>query len=117
MTLDQLGGILGTQPVKAEAHHASDSSVEEFRKLASAYLGEPGHFVLVNYLRKTLGEETGGHISPLAAYDAKTDPFLILHVPRYQYPPVLVKTADIFAALNTPHAVNHNKSPRFVLVP
>ena len=71
MTLDQLGGILATQPVKAEVHHAADSSVEEFRKLASVYLREPGHFVIVNYLRKALGEETGGHISPLAAYDGK----------------------------------------------
>ena len=59
MTLDQLGGILATQPVKAEVHHASDSSVDEFRKLASAYLGEPGHFVIVNYLRKAMGEQTG----------------------------------------------------------
>ena len=52
MTLDQLGGILATQPVKAQVHHAAESSVEEFRMLASAYLREPGHFVIVNYLRK-----------------------------------------------------------------
>ena len=116
MTLDQLGGILATQPVKAEVHHASDSSVDEFRKLASAYLGEPGHFVLVNYLRMTLGEQTGGHISPLAAYDAKADRFLILDVARYKYPPVWVKTADMFAAMNTPDAANDNKTRGFVLV-
>ncbi len=116
MTLDQLGGILATQPVKAEIHHASDSSVEEFRKLASAYLGEPGHFVIVNYLRKPMGEQVGGHISPLAAYDAKADRFLILDVARYKYPPVWVKTADMFAAMNTPDAVNYNKTRGFVLV-
>jgi hypothetical protein len=116
MTLDQLGGILATQPVKAEVHHASDSSVEDFRKLASAYLGQPGHFVIVNYLRKTIGEQTGGHISPLAAYDAKADRFLILDVARYKYPPVWVKTTDMFAAMNTPDAVNDNKSRGFVLV-
>jgi hypothetical protein len=116
MTLDQLGGILATQPVKAEVHHASDSSVDDFRRLASAYLGEPGHFVLVNYLRKTIGERTGGHISPLAAYDAKADRFLILDVARYKYPPVWVKTAEMFAAMNTPDAVNDNKSRGFVLV-
>ena len=116
MTLDQLGGILATQPVKAEVHHASDSSVDEFRKLASAYLGEPGHFVIVNYYRKAMGEEIGGHISPLAAYDAKADRFLILDVARYKYPPVWVKTADMFAAMNTPDAVNDNKSRGFVLV-
>ena len=116
MTLDQLGGILATQPVKAKVHHASDSSVDDFRRLASAYLGEPGHFVLVNYLRTALGEQTGGHISPLAAYDAKADRFLILDVARYKYPPVWVKTADMFAAMNTPDAVNDNKSRGFVLV-
>ncbi|HTZ68327.1 MAG TPA: phytochelatin synthase family protein [Roseiarcus sp.] len=116
MTLDQIGGILATEPVKAEVHHASDSSVDEFRKLASAYLGEPGHFVIVNYLRKALGEQIGGHISPLAAYDAKADRFLILDVARYKYPPVWVKTADIFAAMNTPDAANDNKTRGFVLV-
>jgi hypothetical protein len=116
MTLDQIGGILGTQPVKAEVHHASESSVDEFRKLASAYLREPGHFVIVNYLRKAMGEETGGHISPLAAYDAKADRFLILDVARYKYPPVWVKTADMFGAMNTPDAVNDNKTRGFILV-
>jgi hypothetical protein len=116
MTLDQIGGILATEPVKAEVHHASESSVDEFRKLAGAYLGEPGHFVIVNYLRKALGEQTGGHISPLAAYDAKADRFLILDVARYKYPPVWVRTADIFAAMNTPDASNDNKSRGFVLV-
>ena len=116
ITLDQLGGILATQPVKAEVHHASNSSVEEFRKLASAYLREPGHFVIVNYLRKAVGEQIGGHISPLAAYDGKADRFLILDVARYKYPPVWVKTADMFAAMNTPDAANDNKTRGFVLV-
>jgi hypothetical protein len=115
MTLDQIGGILATQPVKAEVHHASESSVDEFRKLARAYLGESGHFVIVNYLRKALGEETGGHISPLAAYDAKADRFLILDVARYKYPPVWVKAADLFAAMNTPDAANDGRSRGFVL--
>jgi Phytochelatin synthase len=116
MTLDQLGAILGTQPVHAEVRHASDSSADEFRKLASTYLGEKGHFVLVNYLRKAMGEETGGHISPLAAYDAKADRFLILDVARYKYPPVWIKTADMFAAMNTPDGANDNRTRGFVLV-
>ncbi len=116
MTLDQIGGILSTQPVNAEVHHASDSSADEFRKLASAYLRDPGHFVIVNYLRKALGEQTGGHISPLAAYDAKADRFLVLDVARYKYPPVWVKTADMFAAMNTADAANDNKTRGFVLV-
>jgi hypothetical protein len=116
MTLDQIGGILATEPVKVLVHHASDSTVDEFRQLASAYLGESGHFVIVNYLRKALGEQIGGHISPLAAYDGKTDRFLILDVARYKYPPVWVKTIDIFAAMNTTDAANANRTRGFVLV-
>jgi Phytochelatin synthase len=116
MTLDQIGGIFATQPVKAEVHHASDSSADEFRKLASAYLAEPGHFVIVNYLRKAIGEEIGGHISPLGAYDANADRFLILDVARYKYPPVWVKTGEIFGAMNTPDASNGDKTRGFVLV-
>ena len=116
MTLDQIAGILATEPIKAEVHHASDSSAEEFRKLASSYLGQPGHFVIVNYLRKAIGQQVGGHISPLAAYDAKSDRFLILDVARYKYPPVWVKTTDIFDAMNTPDGANDNKTRGYVLV-
>ena len=84
--------------------------------MASWYLGEPGHFVIVNYLRKALGQEVGGHISPLAAYDAKSDRFLLLDVARYKYPPVWVKTSDIFDAMNTSDAANDGKSRGYVLV-
>ncbi|MBV8763535.1 MAG: phytochelatin synthase family protein [Hyphomicrobiales bacterium] len=116
MTLDQIGAILLTQPVKVEVHHAAESSADEFRSLARSYLGEPGHFVLINYLRRTLGQESGGHISPLGAYDGKTDRFLILDVARYKYPPVWVKTSDIFEAMNTKDADNADKTRGFVLV-
>jgi Phytochelatin synthase len=116
MTLDQIGGILATVPVKAEVHHAADSSADEFRKLASAALGQPGHFVIINYLRKTIGQERGGHISPLAAYDSRADRFLLLDVARYKYPPVWVKTAEIFDAMNTQDSDNDNKTRGFVLV-
>src|SRR5262245_9600837 len=54
MTLDQLGALLATQPVKVEVHHATDSSLEEFRKTAREYLGSEGRYVIVNYLRKAI---------------------------------------------------------------
>ena len=59
-------------------------------------LAAPGRFVIINYLRKAIGQEKGGHISPLAAFDAESDRFLILDVARYKYPPVWVKTAELF---------------------
>jgi Phytochelatin synthase len=67
MTLDQIGKILALQSVTVEVRHASDGGLADFRTTASNYLGRQDHFVLVNYLRKSLGQERGGHISPLAA--------------------------------------------------
>jgi glutathione-S-conjugate glycine hydrolase len=116
MTLDQIGALLATQPVKVEIHHAADSTLDEFRKTARDYLSTEGRYVVVNYLRKAIGEEKGGHISPLAAYDAETDRFLILDVSRYKYPPVWVTASQLFDAMNTTDSDNQNKTRGFVLV-
>lgn len=116
MTLDQLGAFIATQPVTVKIHHAADASLEAFRNAARDYLSKPGHFVVVNYLRKAIGQEKGGHISPLAAYDAKSDRFLILDVARYKYPPVWVTAADLFAAMNTIDSDNQNRTRGYVLI-
>lgn len=116
MTLDQLGALLATQPVLVEVHHAGEASLDAFREAARANLRRAGHFVIVNYLRKALGQSTGGHISPLAAYDAHTDRFLILDVSRYKYPPVWVPAAALFSAMNTADADNGGKTRGYVLI-
>ena len=72
--------------------------------------------VVVNYLRKALGQVGGGHISPLAAYDPQNDSFLVLDVARYKYPPVWVTADRLFAAMDTQDADNQNKSRGYVLV-
>jgi hypothetical protein len=116
ITLDQLGGLLAVQPVAVSVHHAADSNVETFRNEAREALAAPGRFVIVNYLRKAIGQKKGGHISPLAAFDAESDRFLILDVARYKYPPVWVKTVELFAAMNTQDSDNENKTRSYVLV-
>jgi hypothetical protein len=116
MTLDQLGGLLSLHPLNVEVHHAADGGLDAFRSAARDHLTARNHFVVVNYLRKALGQQTGGHISPLAAYDAKEDRFLILDVARYKYPPVWVKASDLFDAMNTTDAANGNKTRGYVLV-
>jgi hypothetical protein len=116
MTLDQLGGLLSLHPVAVEVHHAADGGLDAFRAAARDYLAARDHFVVVNYLRKVIGQQTGGHISPLAAYDAKADRFLILDVARYKYPPVWVKASDLFDAMNTTDRDNNDKTRGYVLV-
>ncbi len=116
MTLDQIGGLLTTFGVKADVRHAAETSLDEFRKLATEALSTPNRYVIVNYLRRAIGQERGGHISPLAAYDADTDRFLVLDVSRYKYPPVWVEADDLYAAMNTPDSDNQNRTRGFVLV-
>jgi hypothetical protein len=99
MSPEHVAGVLRSYGVEAVVHRAVASSIEDFRARASDYLDRDGHYVIVNYSRSGLEQEGRGHISPLAAYDADTDRFLILDVSRYKYPPVWVETAQLFDAM------------------
>ncbi|MBW4611909.1 MAG: phytochelatin synthase family protein [Desmonostoc vinosum HA7617-LM4] len=101
MTLEQLGGLLASYGVQVKVYHAANTNLEQFRQLAAENLKQSGNFILINYLRKEIGQERGGHISPIAAYNEQTDRFLILDVSRYKYPPVWVKTGDLWKAMST----------------
>lgn len=116
MTLDELRGLFGAFGVEAEAVHASQASLAEFRKTARDYLSRERHFVVVNYLRTSIGQIRDGHISPLAAYDENTDRFLILDVARFKYPPVWVEAGEIFAAMNTIDPGNDGRSRGYILI-
>ena len=52
----------------------------DIRKELIDNLKRHGDFVIVTYNRRAVGQEGGGHISPLGAYDAESDSFLILDV-------------------------------------
>ena len=52
----------------------------EIRAELIANEGRAGDYVLVNYRREAVGQKGGGHISPLGAYDAESDSFLVLDV-------------------------------------
>jgi hypothetical protein len=116
ITLDQLAGMLEAHDLKVQVRHAEDIDLETFRNQAAAVLADSFRFVLVNYLRSAIGQETGGHISPLAAYDADTDRFLILDVSRYKYPPIWVSASALFDAMNTPDADAGGASRGYVVV-
>lgn len=116
MTLDELGSVLAAHGLEVEVTHAGDVDLATFRDRAVAEIGSDGAFVLVNYLRSEIGQEKGGHISPLAAYDADSDRFLILDVSRYKYPPVWVEAAELFAAMDTIDSSNGDRSRGYVVV-
>ena len=116
MTLNEFGGVLAAHNLDVTVVHAGESDLETFRRTAIAQLEDDDHFILVNYLRKAIGQESGGHISPLGAYDQDTDRFLILDVTRYKYPPIWVEAKALFDAMNTVDTSNNGKTRGFVSV-
>ena len=106
LTLEELASILASYSVKVASYHGSDMSLDQFRQLVATNLAEPNNFVVINYLRRAIGQESGGHTSPLAAYDADTDRVLILDVSRYKYPPVWVEIEVLWNATNTIDSVS-----------
>ncbi len=101
MTLKELAGIFQTYAVKVQTFHGQDTSLEEFRQLAIQNLQQPKNFLVVNYLRRSMGQKGGGHISPVVAYNESSDRFLILDVARYRYSPVWVSASSLWEAMNT----------------
>ena len=106
LTLAELAGIIGSYSVDVEVLYGGEVTLAEFREAITTNLAEGDNFVVVNYLRRAIGQETGGHISPIAAYDAETDQFLILDVSRYKYPPVWVGAEALWLATNTVDSVS-----------
>lgn len=115
MALQQVADVLGVYGLEVETHYASASSVEAFRARALDYLGRDDHHVIVSYSRAALGQSGPGHISPLAAYDAESDRFLILDTSRYKAPPVWVRADALFAAMAEPTRAR-GRSRGFLLV-
>jgi hypothetical protein len=101
MTLEQVGKFLEIWAGNPSIHYGSALSISQFRKLITSSLSNPNHRLIVNFDRKALGQIGAGHFSPIGAYDTKSDSVLILDVAKYKYPPVWVKTNDLFTAIQT----------------
>lgn len=101
MSLQEFADALAAHGLKVTMVEAVDTDLASFRDTAIATLNDRDTFLMVNYLRSAMGQETGGHISPVAAYDADTDRFLVLDVSRYKYPPVWVPAPLLFDAMAT----------------
>ena len=67
---------LATRPVVVDDQRPEP----EIRADLLANLARAGDYVIVNYRREAVGQSGGGHISPLGAYDAQSDSFLVMDV-------------------------------------
>ena len=73
----------------------------EIRADFVASLARPHGYVIVNYRRDAVGQRGGGHISPLGAYDAGSDSFLVLDVNPAVANWVWMPTATLIKGMRT----------------
>ena len=90
MNLDELAGLLEAHGATVTVQHANTLNVDAFRETVARNLSTAGDYLLVNYQREVLGQGNVGHISPLAAYERKSDSVLIMDTAAHKYPPTWV---------------------------
>lgn len=79
--LRQLDEMLRANGVITQLSVVDDNkSEQEIRADLVNNLKRRGDYVIVAYKRGEVGQQGGGHISPLSAYDAVSDSFLVLDV-------------------------------------
>lgn len=100
ISLNQLNEIIQSYGLKSQAYFSNTITLQQFRKIVQTAM-QKNDFIIANFLRSELKEKGGGHHSPIAAYDPKTDRALILDVARYKYPAYWVKTEDLWKAIHT----------------
>ncbi len=102
LQLRQLAQVLRSHDLEVVTRVVDPGAdASEIRREIAANLAAGEDFVLVNYARKALGQPGGGHISPLGAYDASSDSFLVMDVNPNRAPWVWVAAEDLIAAMQT----------------
>lgn len=101
MTLSELAKMLEAHAMNVKKFHAVLDDADAFRERAATVVSDGSSFLVVNYLRSSIGQNTGGHISPIGAYDKLSDRVLVLDVARYKYTPVGVGVNDLWKAMRT----------------
>jgi len=103
--------LLDFSKILAQAYHLKtkliyaekndEKSVTKFRETLKKNLAENKHFIVVNFDGKILGQKTGGHISPITAYDEESDSVLILDVALHKNQWFWAPVSQLFVAMNS----------------
>lgn len=94
--------LLTNAGLKVNAVAVTDiAQQQQMKREIVAALEQPESFVIVNFLRSAIGQKGDGHFSPLGAYDAKSDSFLMMDVSNTQHPWVWVDSQTLFNGMHT----------------
>jgi len=100
--LRQFDAMLRANSLATKAVVVDDKMPEQaIRADLAGNLAHGGDYVIVNYRREAVGQKGGGHISPLGAYDAASDSFLVLDVNPAAAGWVWMTTATLVQGMRT----------------
>lgn len=101
--IEELQKMLKIQGVKSKLVNVdkySDEKLSAFRELVKKVVNSDKEFLLLNY-DHSYKSLMGGHFSPVAAYDEKSDSVLMLDVAAHRNPWIWINLSDIYHAMNT----------------
>lgn len=102
MQVRQLDALFRANGLRTRLVIVEDKKPEaEIRNDLVENLKHGGDYVVVSYRRRDAGQQGGGHISPLAAYDSASDSFLILDVNPDVSGWVWMPTANLIKGMRT----------------
>ena len=110
LTLQNLHDVLKAYGTRVQLHYANrnpDEGTKVFRDTLKKALSDSSDFVIVNFHGKTMGAPTDGHISPVAAYDEKSDSVLLLDVAGYLNPWYWAPAEHLYRAMHTKDGDNY----------
>ena len=101
--IDELQKMIKIHGVKSKLVNVetfSDENLIEFRNLVKTVVNSDKEFLLLNY-DHSYKSLMGGHFSPVAAYDEKSDSVLMLDVAAHRNPWIWINLSDVYHAMNT----------------
>ncbi len=108
LSLDDFSDILKqVYKLRVEKNHVEkndEKTRQKFREDLKKYLADSKNFIVINFDGKIVGNGTGGHFSPLAAYDESSDSVLVLDVALHKTGWYWVDLDKLLEALNTKDA-------------
>jgi hypothetical protein len=109
LQLRELAGVLTAQGLVVDVRVVDAAAKEDaIVKEIADNVARGGDFVIVNYLRSSVGQTGGGHHSPVGAYDEASKSFLILDTnPTDGKGWAWVPASALVAAMRTPDAVEN----------
>jgi hypothetical protein len=104
---------IGPKAIAKVIHANNFKNQKQFKDILLNSL-KNGKYIIINYNRADMGAAGGGHFSPLAAYNTKSDRWLLMDVARYKYQPAWVKTTDLYKAIQGKDSETHK--PRGIII-